>query len=256
MELVKVSTNAQGVQVVSARELYAYLGYNTAVWRRWYLINIDKNKFAIQGVDYEGFNLVLNGNPSKDYALTLDFAKRLSQMARTERGEQIRNYFIACEEKLKSLSLPSLEQMTLLVIQGLNLKLEQATVEKDRERQQKELAQGCLELANKTILDQVPTVEYAESVLSSVGLINTTTIAKELGLSAVRLNRTLHERKIIYHQQDSWVLYAKYQGLNYTGTETYPARQRDGSVKTVIHTKWTEEGRQFIHRLLNKALTA
>lgn len=42
-----------------------------------------------------------NGNETKDFALTIDFAKRLAMMAKTEKGEQARKYFIECEKQLK-----------------------------------------------------------------------------------------------------------------------------------------------------------
>ncbi|USL95488.1 antA/AntB antirepressor family protein [Riemerella anatipestifer] len=99
-ELIKI-TEQNGKQVVSARELYEFLGYNKAVWSRWYAKNIENNEFAIENIDYQTFNIMLNGNETKDFALTIDFAKRLAMMARTEKGEQARQYFIECEKRLK-----------------------------------------------------------------------------------------------------------------------------------------------------------
>jgi anti-repressor protein len=98
-ELIHIDTNQDGVQTVSARELYEKLGYNLAVWSRWAKTNIIDNQFAIEDQDYKGFNIVLNGNQTSDYALSIDFAKRLCMMARTEVGEQIRNYFIEVEKR-------------------------------------------------------------------------------------------------------------------------------------------------------------
>ncbi|MDR7832302.1 antA/AntB antirepressor family protein [Riemerella anatipestifer] len=99
-ELIKI-TEQNGKQAVSARELYKFLGYNKAVWSRWYAKNIENNEFAIENIDYQTFNIMLNGNETKDFALTIDFAKRLAMMARTEKGEQARQYFIECEKRLK-----------------------------------------------------------------------------------------------------------------------------------------------------------
>ncbi|MRN02723.1 phage antirepressor protein [Riemerella anatipestifer] len=99
-ELIKI-TEQNGKQVVSARELYEFLGYNKAVWSRWYAKNIENNEFAIENIDYQTFNIMLNGNETKDFALTIDFAKRLAMMARTEKGKQARQYFIECEKRLK-----------------------------------------------------------------------------------------------------------------------------------------------------------
>ena len=44
-EIIKVTTNEKGQEVVSARELYLGLGLNKAVWKRWYESNIINNDF-------------------------------------------------------------------------------------------------------------------------------------------------------------------------------------------------------------------
>jgi anti-repressor protein len=97
-EIIKVNETALG-QTVSAKDLYDFLGYNKSAWKRWNEKNIAKNKFAIEGVDWVGFNIVSNGNDTQDFEITLDFAKRLSMLSRTEKGEEIRRYFLRCEKK-------------------------------------------------------------------------------------------------------------------------------------------------------------
>lgn len=97
-ELIKIVEN-DGKKAVSARELYEKLGYNMTAWSRWYKKNITGNQFAIENQDYVGFDTMSSGNNVQDFALSIDFAKRLSMMARTETGEQIRNYFIEIEKR-------------------------------------------------------------------------------------------------------------------------------------------------------------
>lgn len=87
-----------GQKAVSAQALYSFLGYNKTQWKRWYSKNIENNDFAIEGVDYQTFDIVSNGNPTKDFALALGFAKELCMLARNEKGKQARLYFIECEE--------------------------------------------------------------------------------------------------------------------------------------------------------------
>ncbi len=70
------------------------------------LRNIKKNKFAVENEDYivfvvENENLKIDGRPKTDYKITSDFAKKLSMTGNTERHEQTRQYFIACEQGLK-----------------------------------------------------------------------------------------------------------------------------------------------------------
>lgn len=89
-----------GKQAVSARELYSKLGLDLTNWSRWSKKNIEKNEFALEGVDYEGFVIMTNGNKTTDYALSIDFSKKLCMLARTIAGEKIRQYFIDVEKTI------------------------------------------------------------------------------------------------------------------------------------------------------------
>lgn len=91
---------SNGQRAVNARDLYLFLGYDKSQWSRWYTTNIINNEFAEEGIDYQTFDTVSNGNPTKDFALSIDFAKELSMLARNEKGKQARRYFIACERGL------------------------------------------------------------------------------------------------------------------------------------------------------------
>ena len=113
-----------------------------------------------------------------------------------------------------------------------------------------------LELARSTIQEQAPKVEYHDSVLQSSGLIATNVIAKELGMSAVKLNKELHRRGIIYRCDGVWVLYSKYQGQGYTKTKTTHYKDSLGRDCTSILTYWTEKGRKFIHDLFKCNMTS
>lgn len=104
-----------GRQVVSARELYEFLGYNKAVWSRWYPQNIVENPYAIENEDWVGFNIMLNGNETRDFALSIDFAKRLAMRAQTDRGEQARRYFLECEKELQK-KLPTSMTISEIVL--------------------------------------------------------------------------------------------------------------------------------------------
>lgn len=141
-ELIKLSDDGNGKKVVSARELYQKLGYDLGQWSRWYKKNIVNNPFAIENQDWIGFDIKSRGNETKDFALSLDFAKRLSMMAKTEVGENYRKYFIECENIAKStqknIIIPSysienpierakawiVEQEQVLLLQDKNEKLQ------------------------------------------------------------------------------------------------------------------------------------
>ena len=138
MELIKITTNDKNQQVVSAKELYLALGFDKSQWSRWSKQNIIENPFSIKDEDWVGFDIMSNGNQTVDYALTLDFAKRISMMAKTEKGEQVRVYFIECEKQLKeqtAVKLPTFLETAKALVQSLeeNEKLkEQALIDKPK----------------------------------------------------------------------------------------------------------------------------
>lgn len=99
-------------QAVDAKELYLSLGLHPANWKRWHVGNIKENPFASENVDYQGFIIMMNGNETQNYLLSIDFAKKLAMQSKTEKGEQIRNYFLECERQAKQLVMPALPDFT------------------------------------------------------------------------------------------------------------------------------------------------
>lgn len=124
-ELIKV-VESNGKQAVSARELYERLGYDLSNWKRWYQKNIINNSFAVEDEDYVGFVTMTSGNNVQDFALSIDFAKRLAMMARTETGEQIRNYFIEIEKRAtKPLSQLDILAQSVQILQAQEKRVRQ-----------------------------------------------------------------------------------------------------------------------------------
>lgn len=102
-ELIRVSQNEKGHQVVSARELYEFLEVKTQFTKwceRMFEYGFEENK------DYSLLSqkrLTAQGNETSfiDYVLTLDTSKEIAMLQRSEKGKQARVYFIECEKKLK-----------------------------------------------------------------------------------------------------------------------------------------------------------
>lgn len=103
MELIKIETNERGEQLVNARELYEFLGFDKSQWTRWYKKNIVEDTFFKENIDYEAFDIMSNGNKTKDFILKLGMAKEISMLARNEKGKQARQYFIEAEKTLKKI---------------------------------------------------------------------------------------------------------------------------------------------------------
>lgn len=94
-----------------------------------------------------------------------------------------------------------------------------------------------------------PDAEYTRKTLTSVSTWNTNIIAKEMGMSAVTLNKKLQKLGVQYKQHDVWVISAKYEGKGYVKTQTYTYMKSGGETGTRLQMEWTERGRRFLHEL-------
>lgn len=124
------------------------------------------------------------------------------------------------------------------------------------ERAEKERLQIQNQKQHEALQLSAPKVEYYNEVLTSTSTYTTTLIAKELGMSAMCLNRKLNDLRIQYKQNDVWVLYQKYQNKGYTKTTTSTYTDSQGVTRTSMLTVWTEKGRYMIHELLKEKQSA
>lgn len=115
--------------VVSARLLYENLGHDPTNFSRWCKRNLTNNAFAVENEDYvllvQRTNEGAKGKFGDDYGLSVSFAKRLCMMAKSEKGEAVRKYFIQCEQSQRPPHKPS-----KTVEQELAEELEQLRAEK------------------------------------------------------------------------------------------------------------------------------
>ncbi len=89
----------------TARNLYEWLELNPTHYARWAKENITENPFADEN-EFSPLRAKTSskgGRPTEDYKITASLAKRISMAAKSERGEQARNYFIGCEQTLEKL---------------------------------------------------------------------------------------------------------------------------------------------------------
>lgn len=93
--------------MTTASNLYTFLELHPSNFSKWCKRNIENNSFATEGMDYlrlvVQYESASNIKPKTriDYKITSDFAKKLSMTGNTEKHEQARQYFIACEQGLK-----------------------------------------------------------------------------------------------------------------------------------------------------------
>jgi anti-repressor protein len=103
--IIKITDTDRG-PLVSLKELYDFLGFASQHWAKWYKKNIINDIFFEENKDY--VQLPLSGSSKTiDFAVSIEMAKEISMLARTEKGKQARQYFIECEKKLREISVPS-----------------------------------------------------------------------------------------------------------------------------------------------------
>ena len=96
-ELIKIE-NKEEKQVISARELYEKLGFESKNWSRWEKTNIENNDFFVANQDYQAFFAMKNGNETKDFWISIDMAKHLAMSQKTQKSFTLREYFIKIEQ--------------------------------------------------------------------------------------------------------------------------------------------------------------
>ena len=219
-ELIKVEVKAD-TQVVSARELYKGL----EIKRRFSAWVSDNFKDFIEDVDFtsvrKSTEVKNNGGIQirelQDYAITISMAKELCMMSHTELGKEYRKYFLELERKWNDPKEVVKRGYAILQNENKQLKIEN----------------GILK----------PKADKYDRYLSNKGLITITEIAKEYGMSGVKLNQFLRDKKVIYKRGNKWFVYQKYANERYVGYEIHLPEGRRS-------LKWTPEGEMFIRELL------
>ena len=113
---------------------------------------------------------------------------------------------------------------------------------------------ATLQRRDELIAKLQPRADYADHVLDSISCFTVTQIAKELGMTGHDLNMLLCSHKIQYVQSGQYLLYADYARQGLAKNRNYEYHTAEGELRTKTYLVWTERGRDFIHRLLDKRL--
>lgn len=237
-ELIKVDYSNDR-PAVSARELHEFLEVDTP-FNKWFP-RMCEYGFS-EGESYQTFlsnrSDGLPGKPRMDAAITIDMAKEICMLQRTEKGKQARQYFLQLEKDWNS---PEKIMARALLLADRKLKekevqIQQLTAETEQQKQ--------------VIADYTPKVQYLDVILSSSGTMATSQIAADYNMSAKQLNKILHEAGIQHNVNGQWILYRDRMGKGYTKSITIPIVRTDGRADTKMHTHWTQKGRLMIHDVL------
>jgi len=175
--------NESLIPTVNARELHQFLE-NKSRFNDWVNNRISSFGFVL-GRDFATLteNLVSGGNRT-EYFLSLDMAKELSMVERTEKGKEARLYFIECEKRLFR------PQSHLETAKQLVASLEHA------ERLQIQLT------------EQAPKVEAFEDLMSVEGSISMLAASKLLGIGRTTLFKRLKQMGILMKNRLPYQEYA------------------------------------------------
>lgn len=239
-ELIPI--NYDGEQpTVSARELHKSLEISKR-FSAWFETNS-------QGfIENEDFTSVLSGTvvnngahrEIQDYSLSVDMAKHICLMSRTEKGKECRQYLIDLE---KAWNTP--EQVFARA-----LKMADQTIAKLKGSVETLTAE--VSVKNQIIGELKPKADYYDEILKNPGLVTITQIAKDYGMSGKKMNDILHDLGIQYKQSGQWLLYDKYSKNGYTHSETVDIVRSDGRRDVKMNTKWKQKGRIFLYNMLKE----
>lgn len=180
------------------------------------------------------------GQNMVDYQISVDMAKQICMIQRTEKGKMYRQYFLDLE---KAWNTP--EQIIARALQFAN-----NTVESLKERCA--FLGGQVVEQQKVIEELQPKASYYDMILQCKDLIATTVIAKDYGMSAKKFNAMLHDMGIQFKQGSTWVLYADFQGKGYLKSKTHNYADTDGIQHAREHSYWTQKGRLFLYEFLKQ----
>lgn len=105
---------------------------------------------------------------------------------------------------------------------------------------------------SQQLAEAAPKVSYYDLILNCKDLISISKIAKDYGMSAIKMNETLRELGIQFRQGNVWLLYQKYAAQGYTSTKTHEYIGSDGTNHARTATYWTQKGRVWLYNKLKE----
>lgn len=228
-DLINVTLNENQEPVVSGRQLHKVLNVNSN-YTTWFE-RMTEYGFT-EGQDFlPHLEKSTGGRPKQDHVLKLDMAKEIAMIQRTDKGKEVRQYFIQVEKDFNS---P--EKIMARALKIADRKI--ISLEHKNEALQLEL-----EEARKQ-------TDYLDLILQTKDMLTTTQIAQDYGMSANKFNQILKQVGIQRKVNGQWILYTKYQGKGYIASRTFDYVGKDNKVHSKITTVWTQLGRRFIYEKL------
>lgn len=236
-ELIKVTTNDNGDQLVSARELHKSLEIKTR-FSLWVTQNFKPFRDGVDFTSVVSTTVVNNGaiRELQEYALSVEMAKHISMMTGTPKGFEVRDYFISVE---KAWNNPDM------------------VVQRAMQIQQRKI--DSLQIENA---EMKPKALFADAVATSHTSILVGELAKIIKQNGVDIgaNRLFHWLRangfLIKRKGTDWNMPTqKSMELGLFEVKETAINRSDGSVSVSKTAKVTGKGQQyFINKFLNHEL--
>lgn len=231
-ELINVTLNENHEPVVSGRQLHETLEVKTE-YKKWF-----KRMTEYGFAENEDYLRVTQKCPTlgglqdvTDHVLKLDMAKEIAMIQRTDKGKEVRTYFIQVEKDFNS---PEKIMARALLMADKKIKL--------------------LENENENLLieleEATKNADYLDLILQTKDGLTITQIAQDYGMSARKMNQLLKQERIQRTVNGQWVLYAKYLAKGYATSRTFDYVGKDGKPHSNMTTVWTQLGRRFLYERL------
>ena len=225
--------DGNAVETVSARELHAFLEVQTR-FNDWIKNRIEQYDF----VENQDFLVVTEKKVTmtdagekatliKEYHITLDMAKELAMVERTEKGKQARQYFIECERKLRETQAKLAPKTYVEALRTLADEVE------------------AHEQTKQTLAIAEPKAQYFDKLVERNLLTNFTTTAKEFGVKRNDFIAYLLDNGYIYRDQRGNLLpYAVHV------PHLFEVKEYSKDAHSGVQTLVTPKGRETLRLLL------
>lgn len=224
-ELLKVSYDNDRI-TLSARELHSFLESEER-FSKWF------DRFSgygfVEGIDYTPYQKVhpQNLQSIQDYQLTIGMAKEIAMLQRSDKGKEIRQYFIQIE---KEWNTPE-----RVMARGL------------------EASRLVIEKQNRMLLEQKHKVDFYDSVADSKSAIPMDQVAKVIAVPGIGRNKLfefLRDAKILQYNN---IPYQKYVDAGYFRVVETKFTKPDGSTNINIKTLVYQKGIEYIRKKLEQS---
>lgn len=172
-ELIPLTEN-DGVSAVMGRDLHKFLEVKTP-YDKWMPRMVEYGFVAGQDFSTK-MSESTGGRPSQDHIISLDMAKEISMIQRTDKGKQARQYFIECERRAKQ-APAELTRLELL----------QIAMESEKER---------LALEAK-VTELEPKADHYNRFMDAEGTYTWDEVARIIGVGRNKMLESLRIQKVL-----------------------------------------------------------